>query len=172
MASTGSFFGSNSSSTRNNESSGASRFRRANVPTAANGRARQQVGQETETNREITAPRNQGNVVISSRELGALFDGMKALTDLMKRQHNDIQRMAGSIEESRKEMSEVKEEIKEMRTELNSSHTFQHQEPSHYGPVPKALKVIISIVTLTASNKRRWWGEGICIIMRLENRKP
>ena len=138
--STGSFFGSGSS--RNNESSASSRFGRANLTAAANGHARQQVGEERDSNSSL-ATRQQGNVVVSSRELGAVFDGMKALTEVVKRQYNDLKKMAGNIEESRKEISEMKEEMQEMRAEINNNRTVQCQETSNYGPVPKALRVII-----------------------------
>ena len=117
MHSASSFFGSRGNSGRASGSGGASRLRHNSSGTPPES---SQTGQTPSQ-----APRSSGNVVVSSRELGALFDGLKALTDLVKKQHREIEIVSGTVRESRQEMSALREELQELRA---SFHTYGSQQ--------------------------------------------
>lgn len=98
----------------------------------------------------VTPPgslRQRENIVVSTRELKQVFDGLKELSDAVRRQNNTLQKMAADIDDSKEGITELRVQLKEIQEK--QENPLQLQEggqggSSHYwGPLPKELRVRI-----------------------------
>ena len=131
MASTTSFFGSsNNAGTRTNNST---RFGR----TIAN-----QLNNTSPDGSSGGSVRQNGNVVVTSRELGRVFDAIKELSDITKRQNGKIEKMAGKLEIFEEDISALRRQMDEFKDMMDTSNSNNIEKRApHYGPIPKEVKV-------------------------------
>ncbi|KAK3737276.1 hypothetical protein QZH41_007350 [Actinostola sp. cb2023] len=128
-----SFFGNRSSeidSCNGNESgsSGSSSTSRLSGPRGG------------DTNRESGSDSRNGSrintVVVTSSELGSMFNCLKDMGDKLQKQTETMQNMAGNIEKSLRELEELKQEVAELKEDQNPLE----ENSSYYGKLPQAVK--------------------------------
>ncbi|KAK3731921.1 hypothetical protein QZH41_000273 [Actinostola sp. cb2023] len=74
-------------------------------------------------------------MVVSSAELGRLFDGIKEVSNAVKQQGESINKMAEELSKCRQDTAELKEEIASLKEDEE-----QFMEAGHSGPLPKGVK--------------------------------
>ena len=83
--------------------------------------------------------RQNGNVVVTSRELGRVFDAIKELSDITKRQNGKIEKMAGKLEIFEEDISALRRQMDEFKDMMDTSNSnnIENRELHTMGLSPK-----------------------------------
>ena len=89
--------------------------------------------------------RDQGNVVVSTKELGRVFDALNELSNAVRGQQNKLNEVVETVNQAENYIGELKRQVDDLSETITmQTGTLRATKSSvFYGPIPKEVKVML-----------------------------
>lgn len=89
--------------------------------------------------------RGQGNIVVSTKELGRVFEALNKFSNAVRGQQNKLNEVVETVEQVENHIGELKRQVDDLSESITmQTGTFRATKDSVFcGPIPKEFKVLL-----------------------------